>query len=186
MHDNPMIYATCLKYLFFFTGTARIIRHAVGIDERRAKFRQDLVEKVDAAEIKRRRSFRHPHQEKAKNKVKANKRSSSKNGQNSSNKSPTTTNDVYHEPYTAPVHDRRRYSASNLSVASTQDGESMLSLNIHIENDNESDDDELDEQDIEEVWFPGAHGDIGGGWDLPSDEEPLSHGPLVWMVRLDF
>lgn len=48
------------------------------------------------------------------------------------------------------------------------------------------DDDDLDEaaeQDIEELWFPGCHADLGGGWPLSDEEErPLSHGPLVWMV----
>jgi hypothetical protein len=46
------------------------------------------------------------------------------------------------------------------------------------------DEDEKAVQDIEEVWFPGGHADIGGGW--PPDEPEklaLSHGPLVWMVR---
>lgn len=65
------------------------------------------------------------------------------------------------------------------SVASSMIG--SLDPDISCETDSE-DDDETNWQDIEEVWFPGAHGDIGGGWDLPVDEEPLSHGPLVWMV----
>ncbi|KAE8375293.1 hypothetical protein BDV26DRAFT_268241 [Aspergillus bertholletiae] len=40
-----------------------------------------------------------------------------------------------------------------------------------------------DKQDIEEVWFPGSHTDVGGGWDFGQDEDwRLSHGPLVWMV----
>ena len=39
-------------------------------------------------------------------------------------------------------------------------------------------------QDIEEVWFPGCHADIGGGWPKMEGEEfPLSHAPLVWMVH---
>ncbi len=38
-------------------------------------------------------------------------------------------------------------------------------------------------QDIEEVWFPGCHADIGGGWAKVDGEHwPLSHTPLVWMV----
>lgn len=49
------------------------------------------------------------------------------------------------------------------------------------------DDDDLDEaakQDLEELWFPGCHADIGGGWPISAGEElPLSHSPLVWMVR---
>lgn len=39
-------------------------------------------------------------------------------------------------------------------------------------------------QSIEEVWFPGSHADVGGGWRLAAGERhPLSHVPLVWMVR---
>ena len=49
---------------------------------------------------------------------------------------------------------------------------------------NETDEDEAAEQDIEEIWFPGCHADLGGGWPLANGEESaLSHGPLVWMVR---
>ena len=54
----------------------------------------------------------------------------------------------------------------------------------HPDDDNGSDDDEAVEQDIEELWFPGCHADLGGGWPLADGEESaLSHGPLVWMVR---
>jgi hypothetical protein len=38
-------------------------------------------------------------------------------------------------------------------------------------------------QDIREVWFPGGHSDVGGGWKLDKSERfSLSHNPLVWMV----
>lgn len=48
----------------------------------------------------------------------------------------------------------------------------------------EEDLDEAEEQDIEELWFPGCHADLGGGWPLaPGEDSALSHGPLVWMVR---
>ncbi|KAK2804758.1 hypothetical protein FQN49_008842 [Arthroderma sp. PD_2] len=41
-----------------------------------------------------------------------------------------------------------------------------------------------EEQDIQEVWFPGGHADIGGGWELAKGELwQLSHAPLVWMVH---
>ncbi|KAJ5160561.1 uncharacterized protein N7482_007565 [Penicillium canariense] len=47
---------------------------------------------------------------------------------------------------------------------------------------------ELDEdeegQDVEEVWFPGSHADIGGGFSkAPGELWQLSHAPLVWMVQ---
>jgi hypothetical protein len=46
-----------------------------------------------------------------------------------------------------------------------------------------SSDGEEDDQDIQEIWFPGGHGDIGGGWDMKPNEVPLSHVPLVWIVH---
>lgn len=39
-------------------------------------------------------------------------------------------------------------------------------------------------QDIEEVWFPGCHGDIGGGWKREEGEHRMiSHVSLAWMVH---
>jgi hypothetical protein len=39
-------------------------------------------------------------------------------------------------------------------------------------------------QDLQELWFPGGHADIGGGFQRETDEEfQLSHAPLVWMVQ---
>lgn len=37
-------------------------------------------------------------------------------------------------------------------------------------------------QDILQVWFPGCHSDIGGGY-IPYDTCGLSQGALVWMLR---
>lgn len=90
-----------------------------------------------------------------------------------------------HQVYQSSATHHERFSGSHerlpihTPIPGLIDGESTTSLNIHVEVD---EDDENAEQDIEEVWFPGAHGDIGGGWDLPDGEEPLSHGPLIWMV----
>ncbi|KAK4866300.1 hypothetical protein LT330_008641 [Penicillium expansum] len=59
---------------------------------------------------------------------------------------------------------------------------SPTSMKREIESDNDDDDDDM--QDIEEMWFPGGHADIGGGWNLGSSETwPLTHAPLVWMVQ---
>ncbi|KAL8815503.1 MAG: hypothetical protein Q9223_005361 [Gallowayella weberi] len=61
---------------------------------------------------------------------------------------------------------------------------SQLSLVPPTPDEDENDLDELEEQDIEELWFPGCHADLGGGWPLHPDEDAaLSHVPLVWMVR---
>ncbi|KAI4152151.1 MAG: hypothetical protein LQ341_000764 [Variospora aurantia] len=42
---------------------------------------------------------------------------------------------------------------------------------------------ELNGGNFKEVWFAGAHGDIGGGWPLVKDEtRTLSNLPLKWML----
>lgn len=80
---------------------------------------------------------------------------------------------------------RGRLNTLNVDAASLRStASSYLPEELH---DPEDELDELDEaakQDIEEVWFPGCHADLGGGWPLADGEEsPLSHAPLVWMVR---
>ncbi|PWW73634.1 hypothetical protein C7212DRAFT_359370 [Tuber magnatum] len=158
-------------------STARVIRHAVGIDERRAKFRQDLVEKADIKEMARRRSFRAEHLIKSAIGHRLASKSSKNNKENSH---------PYQNGNSANAGPKlRRFSGSREALGTTGnngDGKSLTGSSIHIESGSD-DENEKAEQDIEEVWFPGAHGDIGGGWDLPDGEEPLSHGPLVWMVR---
>lgn len=37
------------------------------------------------------------------------------------------------------------------------------------------------DQDAEEVWFPGSHGDVGGGY--PEDRSGLAKIPLHWMIE---
>ncbi|KAI4283755.1 MAG: hypothetical protein L6R35_005063, partial [Caloplaca aegaea] len=71
----------------------------------------------------------------------------------------------------------------SLSPGGCQDRDSSQSLSPTPR----EDEDELDEtadQDIEELWFPGCHADLGGGWPLDNPRESaLSHPPLVWMIR---
>ena len=66
-------------------------------------------------------------------------------------------------------------------VVEVGDG-SSVNLPIELDDDMSSDGEE-DDQDIQELWFPGGHGDIGGGWDISEGEMPLSHVPLVWIVH---
>jgi uncharacterized protein (DUF2235 family) len=40
----------------------------------------------------------------------------------------------------------------------------------------------VEPQDIKQVWFAGAHGDIGGGCDIPEKDAALSKYPLLWMI----
>ncbi|KAJ5792984.1 uncharacterized protein N7503_008962 [Penicillium pulvis] len=67
------------------------------------------------------------------------------------------------------------------SVRSGQSGHLSIQVPSHAGDGYDSDD---EEQDIHEVWFPGCHADIGGGWKLQGGELwALSHAPLVWMVQ---
>lgn len=54
---------------------------------------------------------------------------------------------------------------------------------MNAPSDDGSSDGDEEEQDVEELWFPGGHADIGGGWALGDGEVPMSHVPLVWIVR---
>jgi hypothetical protein len=80
--------------------------------------------------------------------------------------------------YRPHSHSRSR-SRSRSSIGTSVYGRAISPSNCSCDT---SDSDESI-QDIEEVWFPGGHADIGGGWALQEGEVPLSHVPLVWIVR---
>lgn len=73
-------------------------------------------------------------------------------------------------------------NARDASVDPAGDGASSIAAPMDWDDSWSSDGDE-DDQDIQELWFPGGHADIGGGWDVQPGEVPLSHLPLVWIVR---
>ncbi|PKX88906.1 T6SS phospholipase effector Tle1-like catalytic domain-containing protein [Aspergillus novofumigatus IBT 16806] len=123
--------------------SAKVIRHAVSIDERRAKFRQDLIS--DVTPTRREHRFRlRQHLEK-------------------------------HHMH-LPHHSHHQRHNSRLSGSAQQPSAVASSASSENEEIN-------DVQDIEEVWFPGCHADIGGGWPLNTGEYALSQVPLVWMVH---
>ena len=169
------------RFPYTARSTARVIRHAVGLDERRAKFRQDLVEKVNLAELNdsiSREGDRRRH------------RSWAEREMPSTSRSGVVQAGLVKGPISAlngnigglqPMRSPTQPDSSLLRMGWDQAGASNVSLNIHF--DREDGDDDDTEQDIEELWFPGAHGDIGGGWDHAPGEPNLSYGPLVWMVR---
>ncbi|KAL8943586.1 MAG: hypothetical protein Q9216_000951 [Gyalolechia sp. 2 TL-2023] len=79
----------------------------------------------------------------------------------------------------SPGGDRSRAGSGSPDTAG-----SFLSFPSHNPNEDEYELDEAAGQDIEELWFPGCHADLGGGWPLGDGEESaLSHAPLVWMIR---
>ncbi|KAJ5609102.1 hypothetical protein N7528_009669 [Penicillium herquei] len=258
------------KFPYTARSSARVIRHAVGIDERRAKFRQDLISGKRPHEKKMKRHRHHlplPHlpappifeghlarhqdaehhlhirhqdtQRKQQEKLQQEKQQhesqadqvpairlnddsdgpqletppaadkpefedpgwgpkegesyyhSHLHGQRPA--SPAGTNDKVQAPgaprYRAPSPRRNSLVVPNgkpsfedfTSIQSGQSG--TMSLQIPGQGDEDYDSDE-EEQDIHEVWFPGCHADIGGGWKLEDGELwALSHAPLVWMVQ---
>jgi hypothetical protein len=147
--------------------SAKVIRHAVSIDERRVKFRPVLLRahKADWASSK----SRHRHVHAAKLETEAPKR----------DKEELTKDSPADIPERPP----------GVDASENSQGTEPVSISIpetHGGNEDDGDDDDDDEwtQDEEEVWFPGCHTDIGGGFVRAENEDyQLNHPPLVWMVQ---
>lgn len=186
--------------------TAQTIRHAVSIDERRAKFRQDLLyqqkpkrpeaEKVDgltrlAGAVRRSfESFTHASTHEDQDApaqagslaVPAPAPAAEVNGSRSETKQGPPSNLLSPEDATprlklrpssryAPFRPRRKPSKHKTSSKLRREASSDL-----LDGDGP--------QDIEEVWFAGGHGDVGGGWlSDGTGGKMASHVPLVWIVR---
>ncbi|KAE8145098.1 hypothetical protein BDV25DRAFT_165405 [Aspergillus avenaceus] len=209
------------KFPYTARSSAKVIRHAVGIDERRAKFRQDLISEVrECAKKKKKKKssqWKHhvPHIHRPLPKVGNIPEIVVDEGSNGDSAHNTDSAPNTHEVesiyrsvrssrasiastdyrYRAPVYRPPRKASLAVPVVtpSTEDlnsiksGQSGLALDVpHDDCQSEYDYDEEEKapQDIQEVWFPGGHADIGGGW-APGKNEgyPLSHAPLVWMVH---
>ncbi|CRG91836.1 putative protein YEL023C [Talaromyces islandicus] len=205
------------KFPYTARSSARVIRHAVGIDERRAKFRQDLISETKPWHQRHKhhenylRRHIHLHHEKPEEvpKITLNNEAEGVKVGNSEEEPAKATHrrgreeseSVYRTPrgssagssrnperYRAPSPARNvsqnlivpDVNASNEDISSVHSDAASLQvpqLGLWGPEDEE-------DQDIREVWFPGGHADIGGGWKLEKDEQwPLSHAPLVWMVQ---
>ncbi|ODH35053.1 hypothetical protein ACO22_03005 [Paracoccidioides brasiliensis] len=202
------------RFPYTARSSAKVIRHAVGIDERRAKFRQDLISQDRpfrrAKAIRRRFSFI-PHGRVHDNRAPAaaaetiaeeTKSQEGKNGTKISDEingvSPSRS---LARGWTQPLEENRyrpcqpRRSPLNLRLlvpdnrnvsveGSSLDSISHIPIQVPQATDNRSVESDQSVQDIQEVWFPGCHADIGGGWALlPGEKWPLSHAPLVWMIH---
>lgn len=198
------------KFPYTARSSAKVIRHAVSIDERRAKFRSDLISESKSPGQSEHHHLHHrgrkggPNEKSSKevngsatdrNNVDRFRRRSQlrPTGQNNRDMSPhaRAALDQGHLDPQASITGRFRSPspAVSRSGASEMDRSSIHSttssfLPAQIHTDEDDDQDEAAAQNIEEIWFPGCHADLGGGWPLADGEEsPLSHGPLVWMVR---
>lgn len=180
------------KFPYTARSSAVVIRHAVSIDERRAKFRQDLLYQerphhhLHHAHVHVDQflsAIRHSMDAHGQG-TEANKHENSTNGvtrdtphgnllspnddaQNARGRQQATHQTNMHTPY-------RPRSRSRQSCTHSYDDTSMVS---DVDYEDES------KQDIDEVWFAGGHGDVGGGWDVPDDRKGASHVPLAWMIR---
>ncbi|MCJ1286440.1 hypothetical protein MMC26_005785 [Xylographa opegraphella] len=196
------------KFPYTARSSALVIRHAVCIDERRAKFRQDLISETKRIDA----THRHDHNDHVDHHLPQqpiHPAGSEKPPQRHDHLDlphlevdaprATTPNERYRRPshHRLSVQRERGLSISptrppakltecdrtSIRTASSRPASSQMSL-LPPPRELEDDEDGDASQDIQEVWFPGCHADIGGGWDLsPNEKVPLSHGPLVWMVR---
>jgi len=212
------------KFPYTARSRAKVIRHAVSIDERRAKFRQDLVSKNKRPKSHEHHRHRHPRKPAVTNGNPESKiiddadppekrgpdrfrrpsqvRARRERGPRSQIPHMSVQDEQGHlMPRMGSANrlgsqDRSRGRSSSpaaVSVGGTSDPDAISIRSATTQTsiivpmafpDDDIDEDEAAPQDIEEIWFPGCHADLGGGWPLAADEvTPLSHGPLVWMVR---
>ncbi|KAF3484443.1 uncharacterized protein GIQ15_03767 [Arthroderma uncinatum] len=207
------------KFPYTAKTSARVIRHAVGIDERRAKFRQDLISQMRNYKENhhhhhhpRHKPHTHPRKwdfrkwlpgkrrndipsvvvnspEGEKQSNGAEQNGVTKGGTNGKTQTPEISSkprrqEKYRPPSPCPSTSGMPglsvpaglHADDNISIVESCHSKiSMLAPGLEGLNG--------EEQDIQEVWFPGGHADIGGGWELaPGELWQLSHAPLVWMV----
>ncbi|EKG14989.1 hypothetical protein MPH_07889 [Macrophomina phaseolina MS6] len=185
------------KFPYTARSSAKVIRHAVAIDERRAKFRQDLLSEVKTHRKKKKFHHQVRHQSHTDNKL-LNAGTNGKNsGQTATGAEPDQERrNQFNRRLQAPQAFRDSSETSGLrslspSLSPQRERPRRLStlssvsrLSSTAQRHASGYDSDGDEQDVQEVWFAGCHADIGGGWDLETGEEAsLSHVPLVWMVR---
>ncbi|KAM9885538.1 hypothetical protein VDGL01_00186 [Verticillium dahliae] len=181
------------KFPYTARSSAKVIRHAVSIDERRAKFRQDLIyqEKKKCKKSKK-DALGHSLMEKNplndklhgfQEKYRPGKRVALDPNDipGSAGRGRGAPNELLPDDADHPVRYRNRSrSRSRATSRGMSDNTSLASRAPVPDAGYDSDD---DEQDIDEVWFAGGHADIGGGWDVIPGQKSSSHVPLVWMVR---
>lgn len=189
------------KFPYTARTSAKVIRHAVSIDERRAKFRQDLMYQKKPP---KHGLHVHLHQHHVGEMIDRFRRSMDGLHQHSGDKPdlpPVPTEKERHPsqfltpgdtgrgrrgavsrheyaPYRARSRSRQRMARGALL-----DNPDNMSCSDASQWEDEMDDWKNEDQDIDEVWFAGGHGDIGGGWEALDDRKSASHVPLAWIVR---
>ncbi|KAG5928850.1 hypothetical protein E4U42_007828 [Claviceps africana] len=194
------------KFPYTARSSARVIRHAVSIDERRAKFRQDLVyQKAPSHKHHAHRHHRHVGEmvDKMRKSLDRPRTPDRPGPEPGGPASKTETHDTRADTFLSPGagdggsrgrggatsqrHDFAPYRARSRSRQHMMRGALVDADNVSCSDasrwEAELEDWKREDQDIDEVWFAGGHGDIGGGWEAPDDHKSASHVPLAWMVR---
>lgn len=196
------------KFPYTARTSAKVIRHAVSIDERRAKFRQDLVSgEQPSAEDKRNPMIHHYNSDlhlgdvegltagEKEKKEQVEEAQTLKDEANviqaaEGSSKQQADGDKQHTGWFGKSKDADRAATASNSAGPSNAQEQKtsqldpLSPDAFIKNHKRRALTALDKrQDIEEVWFAGNHGDIGGGWGRSNGEGwMLSHLPLLWIV----
>ncbi|KAJ6445013.1 Cellular retinaldehyde-binding/triple function [Purpureocillium lavendulum] len=204
------------KFPYTARSSAKVIRHAVSIDERRAKFRQDLMyQKHPSSKKPGHHHHHHLHMDQFLDPF---RRSMEAHRPGSSHRPHTasTAEKSAADQSTAEKPDperERQASAAFLTPAQDADRRNVRQRRQSMvqaryapyrprsrsrqrgpDADAQScasgagvsdcgEEDEEQSKDIDEVWFSGGHGDIGGGWEALDERKSASHVPLAWMVR---
>ncbi|KAJ2996828.1 hypothetical protein NUW58_g848 [Xylaria curta] len=195
------------KFPYTARSSAKVIRHCVSIDERRAKFRQDLIyQKKSEGRYRHHYHMLHGLHEKYRDHRHA---VSGADSVDDTSRGRRTT--------LAPPEElafRGHSRSASRATRSTADGpDRVLDARSDVSQAYEYDSDD-DEQDIDEIWCvmtppppppfksllsltwlglrklvlfnaqeSGGHGDVGGGWEILPGSKSASHVPLVYMIR---
>jgi len=161
--------------------SARTIRHAVAIDERRAKFRQDLISEQRTVNH---HGLLHPlthmtwHH---------NDPPLSADDEKLPHRPRLTQRASIHQSRFRPRKQQQHLHPIPSSAAASQTSVDSAAITHPRRPARPGDGSALKEepdQDILEIWFAGQHGDVGGGWPLsPGENRPASDLPLIWMLR---
>jgi len=175
--------------------SAKVIRHAVAIDERRAKFRQDLIYQSDRGQKGKEKSGAQQGQKET-NGEHFRKHAHLLPGHHADSKArgrrcaPDASDDAarYRARSHSAVSRKSRATAGSAIDSAHHDAKSEVSVAPHPHDEDQdvdsvADSEDETDQDIDEVWFAGGHADIGGGWEMLPESKAASHVPLVWMVH---
>ncbi|KAK2616323.1 hypothetical protein QQS21_000757 [Conoideocrella luteorostrata] len=184
------------KFPYTARSSAKVIRHAVSIDERRAKFRQDLMyQKAPKHEHHSHKYHHHmgemidrvrrsmDHQEapdRGAGLINEKGTQSAKflsPGDMGRGRRGAVSSGKDFAPYRPRSRSRQRTARGALMDTDNMSCSDSSQWEMDYE------DWKNEDQDVDEVWFSGGHGDIGGGWEALDDRRSASHVPLAWMVR---